>query len=170
MDMGRRVERGLKQIDLIRIGLSRVCVESRSALEALLEVSDSIMTYRSRYRTVFQLAPVLDLLLVDESNPKSLAYQFSRLVDHVEHLPRQSDLRFDSREEQISLEILTAVRLVDLKELRCEQDDPKIAALVEFLGTMEQRLKDFTQAISAHYLTRVPVTPHFSTLTGSGVS
>jgi len=36
--------------------------------------SDSIITRRSRYRTAFQLAPVRDLLLLDESNPKSPAF------------------------------------------------------------------------------------------------
>ena len=49
MDMGRRVERAINQAQLIRLGLPRVCADSRSALEALLEISDSIMTYRARY-------------------------------------------------------------------------------------------------------------------------
>ena len=44
-------------------------------LEALLEVADSVMTYRSRYCSRFQLAPVLDLLLTDETNPRSVAFQ-----------------------------------------------------------------------------------------------
>ncbi len=77
------------------------------------------MTYRARYRTAFQLAPVLDLLLVDESNPKSLAFQFSQLAAHVEHLPRQNDRRFASPEERMALEMLTAVRLLDLTGLGC---------------------------------------------------
>ena len=70
MDMGRRVERAMDLAGLIRIGLPQVCSESRSALEALLEVADSIMTYRARYRTAFQLAPVLDLLIMDEGQPQ----------------------------------------------------------------------------------------------------
>jgi uncharacterized alpha-E superfamily protein len=101
MDMGRRHGAGHEPIppDPNRPG-AQVCSESRSALEALLEVSDSIMTYRARYRAAFQLAPVLDLLIVDESNPKSLAFQISQLSAHVDHLPRQSDRRFASREER----------------------------------------------------------------------
>jgi uncharacterized alpha-E superfamily protein len=129
-----------------------------------LEVYDSIMTYRARYRTAFQLAPVLDLLLVDESNPKSLAFQFSRLADHVAHLPRQSDRRFASPEERMALEMLTAVRLVDLTGLGCGPGSAPHASLAAFLEAMEKRLKEFAQQISAHYLSRVPTTPHFSTL------
>jgi len=62
MDMGRRVERAMNQTRLIRYGLARLCTETTGALESLLEVSDGIMTYRARYRTAFQLSPVLDLL------------------------------------------------------------------------------------------------------------
>ena len=46
-------------------------------LEMLLEVADSSMTYRSRYFTVLQAAPVLDLLMNDEANPRSLAFQIT---------------------------------------------------------------------------------------------
>jgi uncharacterized alpha-E superfamily protein len=156
----------MNQTDLIRIGMPRVCRESRSALEALLEVADSIMTYRARYRTAFQLAPVMDLLIVDESNPKSLAFQFSQLVAHVEHLPRQIDRRFASPEERLSLEMLTAVRLLDLTGLRCSSGGAQTESLVAFLDQMKACLKDFAQQISAHYLTRVQATPHFSAALG----
>ena len=60
-------------------------------LEALLEVADSIMTYRSRYLARVQLAPVLDLLLTDESNPRSVAFQLACCAAHVEQLPRDPD-------------------------------------------------------------------------------
>ncbi len=163
MDLGRRVERALHHINLIHFGLPQVCVASQSALEALLEVSDSIMTYRARYRTAFQLAPVLDLLLVDESNPKSLAFQFSQLAAHVEQLPRQSERRFASAEERLALEMLTAIRLLDLTGLACSHGDAQNdAPLNQFLESMETRLLEFAQQISAHYLTRVTATPHFS--------
>ncbi len=77
------------------------------------------MTYRGRYKSAFQLAPVLDLLLADESNPKSLAFQFSQLADHVEHLPQQSERRFSCPEERIAWQMLTTVRLLDLTGMKC---------------------------------------------------
>ena len=46
-----------------------------STLEMLLEVADSSITYRSRYFTAMQAALVLDLLMNDEANPRSLAFQ-----------------------------------------------------------------------------------------------
>lgn len=166
MDMGRRLERAFNQVALMRVGLPMVCSESRSTLEALLEVSDSIMTYRARYRTAFQIAPVMDLLLVDEENPKSLAFQIGRLAAHVDHLPRQSERRYASPEERTVLAMLTTVRLLDLTDLTCSQDSAGNGPLISFLESMEGRLKDFGQQITAHYLARVPSTPHFSTIRG----
>ena len=162
MDMGRRVERAMNQTILMRIALPDVCTESQSALEALLEISDSIMTYRARYRTVFQIAPVLDLLLGDESNPKSLAFQFSQLADHVDHLPRSTDRRYSSPEERLALEMLTDIRLLDLIGIRCGNSSDLKKSLTEFLEKMEIRIIEYSQQISAHYLSRVTSTSHFS--------
>lgn len=166
MDMGRRVERAINQTHLIRSCLPLVCEESRSALEALLEVADSIMTYRARYRTVFQLAPVLDLLVMDESNPKSIAFQCSRIAAHVEALPRPDNRRYATAEERLALEMLTAVRLLDLSGIDCKADRDRHASLQTFLESMDRRLTDFARQVSAHYLTRIPATPHFSTIRG----
>ena len=41
----------------------------------LLEIADSSMTYRNRYATNLQVGPLLDLLLTDETNPRSIAFQ-----------------------------------------------------------------------------------------------
>jgi hypothetical protein len=49
-------------------------------LEYLLEVADSSMTYRSRYFTTLQPLAVLDVLMADETNPRSLNFQMSHLV------------------------------------------------------------------------------------------
>ncbi|MGW8194805.1 MAG: circularly permuted type 2 ATP-grasp protein [Desulforhopalus sp.] len=162
MDMGRRMERALHQATIIRIALPHVCNDAHNTLQALLEISDSLMTYRSRYRSTFQLSPVLDLLLSDEGNPKSLAFQFSRLAGHVEHLPRQSEKRFSCAEERLALEMLTAARLLDLTKIQCEEEHIANDSLTTFLVTMENRLKEFSQQVSGHYLTRVPPTPHFT--------
>ena len=104
----------------------------------------------------------MDLLLVDEGNPKSLAFQISRLAVHVDHLPRRSERRYASPEERTVLEMLTAVRLLDLTGLSCSQGGIGDTPLSTFLESMEERLKAFGLQITAHYLTRAPSTPHFS--------
>jgi uncharacterized circularly permuted ATP-grasp superfamily protein/uncharacterized alpha-E superfamily protein len=167
MDMGRRIERALNQAMLIRAGLPLVCRDSHNTLQALLEVSDSLMTYRGRYRSSFQLAPVLDLLLADEGNPKSLAFQFNQLAAHVEQLPHQEERRFASKEERTVLEMQTAVRLLDLSAIHCGEEISGIESLTAFLRTLETQIKEFAEQVSAHFLTRVPSTPHYAMRIGN---
>ena len=49
LQLGRRLERGLQTSSLVRIMLHAGGATEYAVLEALLEVADSIMTYRSRY-------------------------------------------------------------------------------------------------------------------------
>ena len=81
------------------------------------------MTYRRRYLSTLQTAPVLDLLLADEDNPRSLAFQLSALSDDVERLPRGAPHPGRSPEERIILSVLTALRLADIDVLAKADDD-----------------------------------------------
>ena len=87
MDMGRRLERALSTLRLLRTTLVGRATALATLLEAILEIADSSMTYRYRYMTSLQLAPVLDLLLIDETNPRSVGFQLRALADHARQLP-----------------------------------------------------------------------------------
>jgi len=124
LDMGRRIERSLATLTLLRATLVNVPAREAPLLEAVLEVGDSVMTYRRRYMTSLQAAPVLDLLLVDESNPRSVAFQLVRISEHVEDLPRPGGVPGGdltrretaklSSEERTLLRCLTGIRLADM--------------------------------------------------------
>ena len=82
----------------------------------LLEIADSSITYRSRYLTSMQADLVLDLLLLDEANPRSVAYQLARLREHIEQLPRSRSLIRRPPEARIAISLLTAVQLAEVSE------------------------------------------------------
>lgn len=88
LDLGRRIERAIATCRFTR----RLAGEEASSdsLDVLLELTDSQITYRSRYLLGAANAPVLDLVLYDDGNPRSLAYQFARIEEHVAALPRLS--------------------------------------------------------------------------------
>src|SRR4051812_17611677 len=86
LDLGRRLERALQESQLVRGMLATSGGSEPESLEALLEMLDSVMTYRSRYGSRFQIGAVLDLMLCDETNPRSVAYQFVECAAHVSHL------------------------------------------------------------------------------------
>ena len=84
LDLGRRVERA--QAIAARGRRSRWISRrraSKSGLRLVLELCDSVITYRSRYLTVLQPAPVLDLVLADEGNPRGLAFQLEAMWHHL---------------------------------------------------------------------------------------
>ena len=74
MSIGRRLERLQFQCVVLR---SALAMDENGNLEWLLELSDSIITYRARYRAQPEWLPVLDLLLRDETNPRSILFQIS---------------------------------------------------------------------------------------------
>src|SRR5262245_35766891 len=116
-DMGRRIERGAYLTGVLRSTLVGPHAALENLLEALLEVGDVSITYRRRYLGSLQLAPVVDLLLLDETNPRSLAFQLAALDAHVRRLPRDESLPTRSSEEKVALAMVTRVRLLDVGDL-----------------------------------------------------
>ncbi|SEM58402.1 Uncharacterized conserved protein, circularly permuted ATPgrasp superfamily [Gemmobacter aquatilis] len=60
------------------------------ALEIAIEVGDSVMTHQRRYRFGPSRETVLDLLVLDESNPRAVLYQISEMRRHLRRLPQAS--------------------------------------------------------------------------------
>ncbi len=89
MDTGRRLERAASVLSTMRAFLP--VGATRQHMEALLEACDGLLTYRARYLSTLQVAPVVDLLLTDVTNPQSVLHQVDVLLTHTASLPRQSD-------------------------------------------------------------------------------
>jgi uncharacterized alpha-E superfamily protein len=88
MELGRRVERAQHLAWLVRQTVGHADARETEHMRILLEIADSAMTYRSRYLNVFQMVPFLDLLLLDDANPRSVAFQLSTIENHLRELPR----------------------------------------------------------------------------------
>ena len=78
LDLGRRVERAMIGGFVLATVLDQPPARIEGTLRLALELCDSAITYRSRYLSVLQPAPVLDLVLADDGNPRSLAFQFAQ--------------------------------------------------------------------------------------------
>jgi uncharacterized circularly permuted ATP-grasp superfamily protein/uncharacterized alpha-E superfamily protein len=89
LEIGRRLERAYQTLNAIRLLGSQQGPAEEACLEALLEICDSSMTYRSRYFSGLRAAAVFDLVLADDSNPRAVAFQCAAIVEHVASLPRE---------------------------------------------------------------------------------
>lgn len=151
LDIGRRLERAWQMVELIRHGLGFECEHDSGQLEILLEIADSGITYRSRYLTSMQADLVLDLLLLDEANPRSLAYQLMRLREHVEHLPGSRSRIRRPAEARIAISLLTAVQLVEVRELACTNSNGRRTNLENLLTRLTGELRSFSETLTREY-------------------
>ena len=119
LDIGRRIERALLLIVLCRSSLVAVKDDwiEDLLLESLLAATESLITYRSRYRSALHFPTVLELLLLDGENPRALLYQLKRLEEHIRGLPREKLGYRLSEEEQLILEALTQLQLSNTMDL-----------------------------------------------------
>lgn len=138
LDMGRRLERGILVLEGLRAFFDEKTGDGE--LHLLLDIFDSSLTYRNRYRLSPQRAPVLDLLLLDEHNPRSLAYQINSLSQHVEALPPTESRTKQSPEERIMLELSTKIRLTETQDLAPGLLEPLLEALATGLDRFAESL------------------------------
>ena len=162
MDMGRRLERSNYTITLLqslfpsRENAFRSGTTSRSHdLEALLEVADSTITYHTRYRTILRKEPIVDLLLLDELNPRSTGFQMARLSEHVEALPGNTLRPFRTKEEKITLDLTTQLRLTDISHLMEMNPAGELSRLYPLLKRLKKGIQALGDQITQHYLSRI---------------
>jgi uncharacterized circularly permuted ATP-grasp superfamily protein/uncharacterized alpha-E superfamily protein len=117
LDIGRRIERTRFIIKVMRELLVRANRDHPGVLGLQLELADSLITYRSRYRAEAQTPAVLDLVLADESNPRSLAFQLGAMRGHMEVMPLEDLHGHLSQAQKVLLSMHTDVLLADMDKL-----------------------------------------------------
>ncbi len=158
LEMGRRLERALHAISLLRVACEMAPGGRGGLWEVVLTMTDSRRTYRRRYASQVDAKAVLDLLLHDESNPRSLGYQLGRLQEHADGLPRKASLPHRSPAERLALQALTALRTTDVEGLsEAVWPGPvydKLDGLFARLGSLLLALSD---ALSQTYFSHIEV-------------
>jgi uncharacterized alpha-E superfamily protein len=151
LDIGRRLERAVQISELLRQGLALQTTQERSTLEMILELADSSITYRSRYLTSMQADLVLDLLLVDEKNPRSVAFQLAQLREHIEHLPESQSLLRRPEEARLALSLLSAVQLADVQALAKPDESGRLSSLETLLNRLVSELRGLSETLTRTY-------------------
>ncbi|HWP07145.1 MAG TPA: circularly permuted type 2 ATP-grasp protein [Polyangiaceae bacterium] len=149
-DLGRRIERAFHVTRLLRSTL--VAADAPASFEGTLEVADSTITYRSRYRGLLAFEPVVDLVLTDETNPRSVAFQLAAIHEHLSHLPRAENNAGLSPAAKTALRCLTSVRLTDFATLGRINAKGKREKLDELLAALETDLPLFADQLTLSYL------------------
>ncbi len=154
LESGRRLERGANLARLMRATLVVVTSEQEENLtiEAVLGVTDSLMTYRRRYQGGTRVGALLDLVLQDETNPRSLAYQVVRLQHLLAQMPQCGLGPQRSQGQKIIMRLLTDLRLAEIDQLASAgANGSRREALEQRLITIEAALASLSNALTAQY-------------------
>ncbi|MGC2121453.1 MAG: alpha-E domain-containing protein, partial [Xanthobacteraceae bacterium] len=140
LELGRRIERALLTCRLTRSFAQTGKIDGE--LDVLLELADSQITYRQRYVMIAAPAPVIDLVVLDPNNPRSVVYQLDRIEAHLAALPKRNSSGRLSPVQQVAAAIATRLRTAEAATVN-------EALIVD----IEQALMRLSNAISAAYLT-----------------
>jgi uncharacterized alpha-E superfamily protein len=149
MDAGRRIERGQQLAALLRatVTVERSTAADSLLLESVLIASESVITYRRRYRSHAQLETLLDLLVIDTDNPRSLTHQLDQLAVDVQLMANLDRAPRLSEPERLVLEASTALRLADTARLAAPRRDGTRPDLDAFLTRILELLYRTADAI-----------------------
>jgi uncharacterized circularly permuted ATP-grasp superfamily protein/uncharacterized alpha-E superfamily protein len=153
LEIGRRVERALNLSELLKelFGEHQTEAAEAAALTFALEVADSILTYRSRYLFAPALPLVLDLLLVDETNPRSIAFQLAAISEHLDGLPQSPQAAPQTEERRLILNLLTQVKLADVHHLSKPGQNDSRDAFKALFNRLVADLPELSEAITRRY-------------------
>jgi uncharacterized circularly permuted ATP-grasp superfamily protein/uncharacterized alpha-E superfamily protein len=152
LSVGRHLERLLSIASTFE-ALSPDDAADPELLEWLLEVSDSVVAFRARYVRTPEWAAVVELLLFDAYNPRSLAFQVGKITKQVPQLPGSNALPI----------LADLVRL----EQRCYTIDPRQPDLFAGQEWLEHLLTDsravalqVSDALTSRYFSHAYELPH----------
>ncbi|WP_251976427.1 circularly permuted type 2 ATP-grasp protein [Salinicola avicenniae] len=157
MDIGRFLERAQATLALLRFALLDAAHAGEALWEVVLSSSDNATAYRRRYRSELHPAAILDLLLFDEGNPRSVGYMFKRLERQIEHLPQPNDTPYRSSEARLLIRARAALHLADLEALAQVEEPAARAALAALLEALEVPLAELSQAIENSHFSHAEV-------------
>ncbi|TVQ88473.1 MAG: hypothetical protein EA400_09180 [Chromatiaceae bacterium] len=154
LEAGRRLERGINTATLLRSTLVTVAPEQGEGMivEAVLGVTDSLITYRRRYQAGTRVGALLDLVLQDETNPRALAYQIAQLARLIDEMPRDGMTPRRTPAQKLSLRLLADLRLAEIHQLaQAGPDGKRRETLAELLTSIEGDMSDLSDALTAQY-------------------
>jgi len=142
LDIGRRLERALNTCRLARqFGCDGDQIDD---LSTLLDLCDSQIVYRSRYLTGPMRLPVIDLVLLDPNNPRSLKYQVTQIDAHLAKLPLLVETGVPERPLREARAMLSQLQSLDAGQV----DGAVVKAI-------EVRLLGLSDALSQRYFLQI---------------
>ncbi len=154
LDAGRKIEQSLSLISMLRSALLKKQDDAIEYIlqEVILNSNECMMNYRFKYRAPLQLPLILELMLLDPNNPRSLVYQVERLKNYLSDLPKIHTGYSLPPHERLSLEAFTRIKLADKNHLaQMNEQTQRYQNLETFLSEIHSILHSVYNAVSTTY-------------------
>ena len=158
MDLGQHIERGMQTAALLQIVFVPSHGEAKPSaalMEAVLRLADTVNTYRRRYRSQLHPLAVIDLLVFDDSTPRSVGYQCLRIQRQCAGLPVLTPTPGLSAGQRLALELVTLLQLTEPQSL-FDAEQGATPALGLLLSQIQHRLKLLSDSITLAYFNHAP--------------
>lgn len=157
--LGRSIERALQLTRLLRptATIRRGIDVDREVLNAVLTAAESSVTHQRRYRGYVRVSGVLELLLLDVENPRSLAFGHDRMREHLAALPESSG---SSRPERLLHDLVEELDRVDISTLTAIEGERR-PNLERFLDGYLDGLTRLADSIGQVHFATAPVPRSF---------
>lgn len=142
LDLGRRVERAFAVLGSVEAALAPAVAPfaRQPVADAVLASNESLVAYRRRHRSEVDLGAVLDLLLHDDTNPRSLAFQLDRLREHAAGLGWPEGMAFV---DEASARLLAQVDRVFVAGRLQSLDALVVAVRTPLLGLVDEVVRSW---------------------------
>lgn len=150
--VGRRIERLIFLCETLGHFLRLESTRASGSIEWLLELTDSIITYRSRYMAQAELLPALDLIIFDDANPHGVVFQLQNLTRYLARLDRglgnAADDALPAALQQLLAFDLARLEGVAVADNACE-------ALAVVLDTVANAAAALSDRLAMRYFTHI---------------
>jgi|SoiMethySBSTD1v2_1073268.scaffolds.fasta_scaffold101576_1 uncharacterized circularly permuted ATP-grasp superfamily protein/uncharacterized alpha-E superfamily protein len=157
LDLGRRIERAQFVLGSALGPFQQSPIDWDAAMRLALELCDSTITYRTRYLGQLQPAPVLDLVVLDDSNPRAFAFQMRAIHSHLERLGQASGTTVPDLLVALDKDLGRAVHLFAGEEKSWRHEGLALGVLREIASDGQLRLEEMSEAITRAYFSHVPM-------------
>lgn len=159
MDIGRFLDRVLGLLSLLKHTLEAPRSSTLALWEVVLATTDNYTAYRRRYRSELHPAAILDLLLFDEANPRSVGYMLKRLENQIEQLPSAPSPNrtpYRNAERRLLIQANAALHLADIERLgQLAEEESARQALKALLEALLTPLMALSDALSQSHFSHV---------------
>lgn len=151
LDLGRRIERCHVILNLIDSTVGEKRAMEDASLRKLLLCGESSMTYRRRYLTHLNIETVLDLLILEDTNPRSLTFQLKRILENLNAMPHSQNPGAPTAIDEIALSLARRLESADMSALAKADETGARKPLGSFIADMYSDLYELTVKIEQQY-------------------